>query len=251
MPDGLLDRGQGLLPPSQVGQAVGLVVQRRGEVGQERVGPGLGELAADGDGLLDRGQGLLPPPQVGQAGWTGCSATWRGRAGTRRAGRRRAGGRWLTASSIAARASSRRPRSARRSDWLFSDHGEVGQERVGPGVGELAVDGDGFLDRGQGLLPPPQVGQAERLVVQRRGEVGEERVGPGLGELAVDARGFLDRGQGLLPPPQIAQAVAEIYQPSGALAIVWRSRHQPAAGVRRRQVQRARRRDTGLPQRLA
>ena len=48
MADGLLDRGQGLLPPPQVGQAVGLVVQRRGEVGQERVGAGLGELAVDG-----------------------------------------------------------------------------------------------------------------------------------------------------------------------------------------------------------
>ena len=46
---------------------------------------------------------------------------------------------------------------------------------------------DGFLDRGQGLLPPPQVRQAVGLVVQRHGEVGEERVGAGLGELAVDA----------------------------------------------------------------
>ena len=67
MPDGLLDRGQRLLPPPQVGQAAGLVVQRRGQVGEERVRAGLGELAADGDGLLDRGQRLLPPPQVGQA----------------------------------------------------------------------------------------------------------------------------------------------------------------------------------------
>ena len=74
MADGLLDRGQRLLPPPQVGQANGLVVQRRGEVGQERVGAGLGELAADGDGLLDRGQRLLPPPQVAPGGWTGCSA---------------------------------------------------------------------------------------------------------------------------------------------------------------------------------
>ena len=50
-----------------VGQATRLVVQRSGQVGEERVGPGLGELAADGDGLLDRGQGLLPPPQIAQA----------------------------------------------------------------------------------------------------------------------------------------------------------------------------------------
>ena len=48
MPDGLLDRGQRLLPPPQVRQAGGLVVQRHGEVGQERVRAGLGELAVDG-----------------------------------------------------------------------------------------------------------------------------------------------------------------------------------------------------------
>ena len=47
MPDGLLDRGQGLLPPPQVAKAIGLVVQRHGEVGEERVGAGLGELAVD------------------------------------------------------------------------------------------------------------------------------------------------------------------------------------------------------------
>ena len=68
MADGFLDRGQRLFPPPQVGQTMGLVVQRCGEVGQER----------------------------------------------RRAGPGPAGGRWPTASSIAARASSRRPRSASR-----------------------------------------------------------------------------------------------------------------------------------------
>ena len=59
----------------------------------------------------------------------------------------------VTASSIAASASSRRPRSARRSRLVVQRHGEVGQERVGPGGGQLPVDGDGFLDRGQRLLP--------------------------------------------------------------------------------------------------
>ena len=93
----------------------------------------------------------------------------------------------MTASSIAARASSRRPRLGQAARQVVQRRGEVGQERVGAGLGELAADGDGFLDRGQGLLPPPQVRQAARLVVQRRGEVGQERVGAGLGELAVDA----------------------------------------------------------------
>ena len=41
------------------------------------------------------------------------------------------------------------------------------------------------------------------------------------------ADGFLDRGQGLLPPPQVAKAVAEIDQPSGALAVVGRVVSQP------------------------
>ena len=91
----------------------------------------------------------------------------------------------VTASSMAASASSRRPRPASRMDWLFSDHGEVGQERVGPGAGQVAVDGDGFLDGGQRLLPPPQIGQPDGLVVQRHGEVGQERVGPGAGQVSV------------------------------------------------------------------
>ena len=43
------------------------IMQRRDEVGQERVGPVPGQLAADGDGFLDRGQGLFPPPQIRQA----------------------------------------------------------------------------------------------------------------------------------------------------------------------------------------
>ena len=48
MPDGFLDRRQRLLPPPQIRQVSGLVVQRPGEVGQERVGAGLGQLAVDG-----------------------------------------------------------------------------------------------------------------------------------------------------------------------------------------------------------
>ena len=109
--------------------------------GRNASGRAWASCAVDGDGFLDRGQGLLPPPQLGQADRTGCSALWRSRAGTRRGGPGRAGGRWSTASSIAARASSRRPSSARRLDWLFSDMARFGQERVGAGLGELAVDG--------------------------------------------------------------------------------------------------------------
>ena len=90
--------------------------------------------------------------------------------------------------------------------------GQVGAERVGPRVGELAVDVCGLLDRGQRLLPPPQVAQTIGQVVQRQGEVGQERVGPRVGELAVDVCGLLDRGQGLLPPPQGCQADRQVVQ---------------------------------------
>jgi hypothetical protein len=48
--------GQGLLPPPQIRQPVGLVGQRRGQDGLECVGPGGGQLAADGGGFLDGGQ---------------------------------------------------------------------------------------------------------------------------------------------------------------------------------------------------
>ena len=159
--DGFLDGGQGLLPPPQVRQADRLVVQRRGEVGQEGVGAGLRRAARwMRDGFLDGGQGLLPPPQVAPGGSTGCSATRRGRAGRRRGGPA-ASWRWMvTASSMAARASSRRPRLARRTDWLFSDVARSGRKASGRAAASCAVDGDGFLDGGQGLLPPPQVGQA-------------------------------------------------------------------------------------------
>jgi hypothetical protein len=53
--------------------------------------------------------------------------------------------------------------------------GEVGQVRVGAGVGELAAEGDGFFDGGQALLAAAQAGEVVR-------EVGQPfRAGLGLG----------------------------------------------------------------------
>ena len=69
---------------------------------------------------------------------------------------------------------------------MFSDVARSGRNASGRASASWRQMADGLLDRGQGLLPPPQVGQADGLVVQRRGEVGQERVGAGLGELAVD-----------------------------------------------------------------
>ena len=42
--------------------------------------------------------------------------------------------------------------------------------RIGPPGGQLPADGDGSLDRGQRLLPPPLVAQPDRQLVQRHGE---------------------------------------------------------------------------------
>jgi len=55
------------------------------------------------------------------------------------------------------------------------------------------------------VLPPPQLPETERQVVQRPGQVGPERVRAGRGQLPADAGGFLDRGQRVLPPAQVGQ----------------------------------------------
>ena len=82
-----------------------------------------------------------------------------------RSGRKASGRAWAsvrqiaTASSIAASAASRRPRSARRIDRLFSD-GQVGQKGVGPRLGQRAADRHRLLDRRQRRLAPAEVGEA-------------------------------------------------------------------------------------------
>ena len=52
MVDGFLGGGQRLLPAAHLGQPVGEVVQRHGEVGQVGVRGGLGQPAVELDGLL-------------------------------------------------------------------------------------------------------------------------------------------------------------------------------------------------------
>ena len=70
---------QRLLGWAEIGQPEGLVVQRPGQVGGERVGAGVRQFPVEGDGFGDGGQRLLAPAQVGQPERTGCSATWPGR----------------------------------------------------------------------------------------------------------------------------------------------------------------------------
>ena len=165
-------RGQRLLPPPQLGQPDRQVVQRRGQVGPERVRAGRGQLPADGDGFL--GSRPAPPPAAPArpAGPTGCSATL-ARSGRNASGRAAASSRRMAAASS---------------------------------------------DRGQRLLPPPQVGQPDRQVVQRPGQVGPERVRAGRGQLPVDGGGFL--GSRPAPPPA---APARPAGPTGCSATLARS----------------------------
>ena len=64
---------------------------------------------------------------------------------------------------------------------LFSAEARSGRNAWGRAWASWRRMRDGFLDRGQGLLPPPQIGQAVGLVVQRlwRGRGGTRRGGPG------------------------------------------------------------------------
>ena len=52
---------------------------------------------------------------------------------------------------------------------------------IGPPGGQTPVDLGGLLDGGQRVLPPAQVGQAGRKIIQRAGQVGPDRVRVGLG----------------------------------------------------------------------
>ena len=66
--DRLLRRGEGLLPPPDLAQAVAQVVQRPGQVGEVGGGAGLGQLRGRmATASWRRGQGLLPPPDLAQA----------------------------------------------------------------------------------------------------------------------------------------------------------------------------------------
>lgn len=56
---------------------------------------------------------------------------------------------------------------------------------VAPPVSQLLADSGGFLDRGQRVLPPPQIAQLDREIGQRGGQVGPERVRAGGGQLVV------------------------------------------------------------------
>jgi hypothetical protein len=73
---------------------------------------------------------------------------------------------------------------------------------MGRSGNQLPADGDGFLDRGQRLLPPSQPDQPLRQGGQRRGQVGPERLRLGRSQLPVDTDGFLARGQRILRTAQ-------------------------------------------------
>ena len=158
------------------------VVQRHGEVGEEG-GVGAGQVAAELDGFLGGGQGVLRggPPRC--SGCRGCSAPL-ARSGRKaglvaRPGRGRAGRlpRWGPGRPGGGppRCSGRRGCSAP----LARSGRKAGLAR-----GQVAVELDGFLGGGQGVLAAAHLAVADAEVVQRRGEVGEEGGvgrGPGRG----------------------------------------------------------------------
>ena len=234
MVDGLLARGQRLLPPPQVAQPDRQVVQRHGQVGPERVRAGRGQLPADG--RRPPGSRPAPPPAAPArpAGPTGCSATL-ARSGRNASGRAAASSRWMsTASWIAASASSRRPRSASRTDRLFSDMARSGRNASGRAAASSRRMVDGLLARGQRLLPPPQAGQPDRQVVQRHGQVGAERVRAGRGQLPVDGR--RPPGSRPAPPPAAPGRPAGPTGCSATLARSGRNASGRAAASSRRMV---------------
>src|ERR1700755_2002495 len=97
---------------------------------------------------------------------------------------------------MAVRASSRRPRSLSWTERVLSERARLGRKALGARLGKRATDGDGFFDRGQGVLAALDVAEPDGEVVERAGEVGEEGVGARLGALAVVVDGFFGGGQG-------------------------------------------------------
>ena len=118
--DGFGAGGQRAVAVPGLALLVGQVVQRRGEVGQVGGGAGFGQGAVDAGRLRCWRPARRRGPRSHLAGWTGCSATWRGRAGRRRGWLRPGPGRCWTASVLEASAPSRSPVSACWLDRLFS-----------------------------------------------------------------------------------------------------------------------------------
>ena len=120
-----------VLPPAEIAQPVRQVVQRPGQIGPERVGALRRQGAIEREGLLRRRQ-RRPRAGRDRSAWSpGCSATWPDRAGTRRGAAPPGCDRASTASSAAASASSRPPRSLSLFARLFSDIARSGRNASG------------------------------------------------------------------------------------------------------------------------
>ena len=105
-----------------------------------------------------------------------------------------------------ARACSRWPRSLCPFERLLSERARSGRRGVGAGGGEIAIEADGFLDAGEGLLALAQVALPVRKVIERAGEVGAEGVGVGGGEIAIEGGRLLRcwRGPARAGPGRVA-----------------------------------------------
>src|SRR2546427_474409 len=121
----------------------------------------------------------------------------------------------VVASSIALRASSGRPSSARQPDWFFTELARPGRSVSGWALGQGVPNGHGLVDRGQGVLSFTKVGEAGGLVVQDGGEAGQVRIGPRLRQGAPDGHGLVDRGQGVLSFTKVGEAGGLVVQGGG------------------------------------
>src|SRR5450759_363122 len=110
--------------------------------------------------------------------------------------------------------------------------GEVGAERGRPGRRQLPADLDGFVDRGQRVLRPPQLGQRVRPVGQRPGQAGSlTNRSNTLAELGRPEDALAAIGEAVEVYRELAAARPAAFRPDLARALI-------ALGVRLTQLER-------------
>ena len=162
--------------------------QRLATTAQVRVGRhrAIGRPAPGRRRRLPRWRPAPPPAAPGRpARATGCSATGV-RSGRNASGRAAASSRrMVTASWIAASASSRRPRSPSALDRLFSDRARSGRNASGRAAASSRRMVTASWIAASASSRRPSSASALRQVGQRPGQVGPERVRAGRGQLPV------------------------------------------------------------------
>ena len=157
------------------------------------------------------------PPRAGRGrsgGWPGCSASSRGRAGTRRAVLSPARGGSPRPPRPAASAASRRPRSLSRLARLLSDIARSGRTRRAV-LRQLAADRDRLLGRLERRLAPAESAQAVGQVVERHREVGPNASGRALASSRRIATASSAASSAASAPAESAQPVGQVVERAG------------------------------------